>query len=52
MENPSSPEILKIIEFNQTILKNLYKDETDFQAKIVNFKVNQEIQNTYWRPYM
>lgn len=34
LENPSSVEILKMIDFNQTTLKNLYKEETDFQAKI------------------
>lgn len=32
--NPSSAEILKMIEFNQTTLKNLYKEEIDFQAKV------------------
>lgn len=32
--NPSSVEILKMIDFNQSTLKNLYKEETDFQLKI------------------
>jgi len=32
--NPSSVEILEMIDFNKTTLKNLYKDEADFQAKI------------------
>lgn len=32
--NPSSAEILKMIEFNQATLKNLYNEEVDLQAII------------------
>lgn len=36
LENPSSAEILKMIEFNETTLKNLYNKEAALQAKIAS----------------